>query len=150
MIWLIIIDFLKLFHFHIKQFNALLSLFLTADHYSWGVFFPAKGLNVPYFEWHLVHVQLRHICQPQTWSHQDSKALGIFLGLFHPYFSSSQSQYLAPSKGCADLVFFWLLLWQNPQLFLPYIWLILFPCIQVFSQKRHVTGQQWLLTDLLF
>ena len=31
------------------------------------------------------------------------------------------SQYLAPSKGCADLVFFWLLLWQNPQLFLPYV-----------------------------
>ena len=31
------------------------------------------------------------------------------------------SQYLVPSKGCADFVFFWLLLWQNPQLFLPYI-----------------------------
>ena len=24
-----------------------------------------------------MHVQLRHICQPQTWSHQDSQALGI-------------------------------------------------------------------------
>ena len=26
------------------------------------------------------------------------------------------TRYFAPSKGCADLVFFWLLLWQNPQL----------------------------------
>ena len=68
------------------------------------------------------------------------------------------SQYLAPSKGCADLVFLWLLLWQNPQLFLSYIWLMFSICcfllIRVFSQKKtSVTGQQlalWLLTDLLF
>ena len=69
------------------------------------------------------------------------------------------SQYLAPLKGCADLVFFWLLLWQNPQLLffaihLTNVFNILFPCIQVFSQKKtSVTGKQlglWLLTDLLF
>ena len=36
-----------------------------------------QTLNVPYFEWHWMHVQLRHICQPQTWSHQDSQALCI-------------------------------------------------------------------------
>ena len=35
------------------------------------------NLNVPYFEWQWMHVQLRHICQPQTWSHQDSQALCI-------------------------------------------------------------------------
>ena len=35
------------------------------------------NLNIPYFEWHWMHVQLRHICQPQTWSHQDSQALCI-------------------------------------------------------------------------
>ena len=28
-------------------------------------------------ECHWKHVQLRHICQPQTWSHQDSQALCI-------------------------------------------------------------------------
>ena len=68
------------------------------------------------------------------------------------------SQYVAPSKGCADLVFLWLLLWQNPQLFLSYIWLMFSTCcflvIRVFSQKKtSITGQQlalWLLTDLLF
>ena len=68
------------------------------------------------------------------------------------------TQYFAPSKGCADLVFFWLLLWQNPQLFLSYIWLMSSACcflmIRVFSRKKtSVTGQQlalWLLTDLLF
>ena len=68
------------------------------------------------------------------------------------------SQYRAPSTGCADLVFLSLLLWQNPQLFLSYIWLMFSTCcfllIRVFSQKKtSVTGQQlalWLLTDLLF
>ena len=64
------------------------------------------------------------------------------------------SQYLAPSKGCADLVFFRLLLWQNPQLFLPNVFNMLFPCIQVFSQeKTSVSGQQlalWLLMDWMF
>ena len=30
-----------------------------------------------------LNVQLRHICQSQTWSHQDSQALGILLGLLH-------------------------------------------------------------------
>ena len=44
MIWQIIIDFLKLLSdFDIyKKLNALLSLFLTAYHYSLGVFSPAK------------------------------------------------------------------------------------------------------------
>ena len=48
MIWQIIIDFLKLLSDkknikkYIKKLNALLSLFLTAYHYSLGVFFPAK------------------------------------------------------------------------------------------------------------
>ena len=47
MIWQIITDFLKLLSdFEIKKklkiINALLSLFLTACHYSLGVFFPAK------------------------------------------------------------------------------------------------------------
>ena len=35
------------------------------------------NLNVPYFERQWMHVQLTHICQPQTWSHQDSQALCI-------------------------------------------------------------------------
>ena len=35
------------------------------------------NLNIPYFEWHWMHVRLRHICQPQTWSYQDSQALCI-------------------------------------------------------------------------
>ena len=43
MIWQIIIDFLKLLTLILKKLNALLSLFLTAYHYSLGVFFPAKG-----------------------------------------------------------------------------------------------------------
>ena len=68
------------------------------------------------------------------------------------------SQYLAPSKGCADLVFLWLLLWQNPHMFLSYIRLMFSTCcflvIQVFfTKKTSVTGQQlalWLLMDLLF
>ena len=38
------------------------------------------NLNVPYFECHWMRVQLRHICQPQTWSHQDSQALCILDG----------------------------------------------------------------------
>ncbi len=46
MIWQIITDFLKLLSDKEKkkekQLNALLSLFLTAYHYSLGVFFPAK------------------------------------------------------------------------------------------------------------
>ena len=45
MIWQIITDFLKLlsdFDMYIYIINALLSLFLTAYHYSLGVFFPAK------------------------------------------------------------------------------------------------------------
>ena len=32
----------------------------------------------PQVLWVTLNVQLRHICQPQTWSHQDSQALGIF------------------------------------------------------------------------
>ncbi len=47
MIWQIFTDFLKLLsdtekNKKIKKINALLSLFLTAYHYSLGVFFPAK------------------------------------------------------------------------------------------------------------
>ena len=45
MIWQIITDFLKLLSDKEKnkqKINALLSLFLTAYHYSLGVFFPAK------------------------------------------------------------------------------------------------------------
>ena len=38
------------------------------------------------------------------------------------------SQYLAPSKGCTDLVLFGLFLWQNPQLFLSYIQLMFLTC----------------------
>ena len=71
-----------------KKLNALLSLFLTAYHYSLGFIFLSQryqsrchrrlpNLNVPYFECHWMHVQLRHICQPQTWSHHDSQALCI-------------------------------------------------------------------------
>ena len=59
------------------------------------------------------------------------------------------TQYFAPSKGCADLVFLWLLLWHNLQVFLSYIWLS-----SLFTHKKtSVSGQQlalWLLTDLLF
>ena len=53
------------------------------------------------------------------------------------------SQCLAPSKGCADLVFFWLFLWQNPQLFLSYIWLMFSTCcflvFESFNKKRHLS-----------
>ena len=42
MIWQIITDFLKLLSDKEKKLNALLSLLLTAYHYSLGVFFPAK------------------------------------------------------------------------------------------------------------
>ena len=65
----------------LKNYNiyALLSLFLTVYHIAWVFFSQPKipNLNVPYFECHWMHVQLRHICQPQTWSHQDSQALCI-------------------------------------------------------------------------
>ena len=61
MIWQIIIDFLK----------------LLSDRYQSRCHRRLPNLNIPYFEWHWMHVQLRHICQPQTWSHQDSQALCI-------------------------------------------------------------------------
>ena len=74
-------------------------------------------------------------------------------------FLSNQVSILPLQK---DVLFFpcflLLLLWQNPQLFLPYI-LLLFStcCFLVFEsfhkKKTSVTGQQlalWLLTDLLF
>ena len=61
MIWQIIIDFLK----------------LLSDRYQSRCHRRLQNLNVFYFEWHWMHVQLRHICQPQTWSHQDSQALCI-------------------------------------------------------------------------
>ena len=47
------------------------------------------------------------------------------------------SQHLAPSKGCADLVFFCLLLWQNPQLCLPYIWLMFSACCFLVFKSFH-------------
>ena len=84
----IITDILKLSNFDIykKYFkNALLSLFLTDYHcshrYQSQCHRRLPNLNVPYFEW--LNVQFRHICQPQTWSHQDSQALAILLGLLH-------------------------------------------------------------------
>ena len=50
MIWQIIINFPKLlFEFDIKK-NVLLSLFLTAYHYSLGVFFPATGTKASAIE----------------------------------------------------------------------------------------------------
>ena len=36
--------------------------------------------------WATLNVQLRHKCQPQTWSHQDSQALIILLGAAPPGF----------------------------------------------------------------
>ena len=67
--------------------NALLSLFLTAYHYSHRYQSQCHrklpNLNVPYFEWHWMSSLDIYICQPQTWSHQDSQALGILLGLPH-------------------------------------------------------------------
>ena len=60
MIWQIIIDFLKL-----------------SDRYQSRCHRKLPNLNIPYFGWHWMHVQLRHICQPQTWSHQDSQVLCI-------------------------------------------------------------------------
>ena len=70
----------------LKILNALLSLFLTAYHYSLVVFFPAKDTKAGAIEgWQTwmsltlsdTECQLRHTCQPQTWSHQDSQALCI-------------------------------------------------------------------------
>ena len=68
------------------------------------------------------------------------------------------SQYLAPSKGCADLVFFWVAsLAESSAVFaihLTNVFKMLFPCIQVFLQKKtSVSGQQlvlWLLMDWMF
>ena len=62
MIWQIITDFLK----------------LLSDRYQSRCHRRLPNLNVPYFEWHWMHVQFRHMCQLQTWSHQDSQALCIF------------------------------------------------------------------------
>ena len=66
-----------------KVLNALLSLFRTAYHSSVSVF-PQPQLptlvshKVDKLECPLLsvtlNIQLRHICQPQTWSHQDSQA----------------------------------------------------------------------------
>ena len=60
--------------------RGLFSLFLTAYQYSHRYQSQCHrrlpNLNVPYFEWHW-DTDLRHICQPQTWSHQDSQALCI-------------------------------------------------------------------------
>ena len=50
---------------------------LLSDRYQSWCHRRLPNLNVPYFERHWMHVQLRHICQPQTWSHQDSQALCI-------------------------------------------------------------------------
>ena len=72
-----------------KIVNALLSLFLTAYHYSHRYQSQChrrlQNLNVHYFEWHWM--SSLDICQPQTWSHQDSQALGILLGLLHLNFN---------------------------------------------------------------
>ena len=75
-IWLYLLLFL---------FNALLSLFLTADHYSFSVFFPATGTKAGAIKGCHTWMSLTfsdtecpvEICQPQTWSYQDSQALGI-------------------------------------------------------------------------
>ena len=69
MIWHFITDFLK----------------LLSDRYQSRCHRRLPILNIPYFEWHWMHVQLRHICQPQTRSHQDSQALCI-LGAAPPGF----------------------------------------------------------------
>ena len=82
----IIIDFLNLLsNFDNKKsvLNALLSLFLSAYHYSHRYQSQCHrrlpNLNVLYFEWHWMSSLDIYICQPQTWSHQDSQAL--LLGL---------------------------------------------------------------------
>ena len=89
MILQIITDFLKLLSdWYIYILNALLSLFLTAYHYSLGVFLPAKDTKAGAIEgcqtWMSLTLSdtecmssLVHICQPQTWSHQDSQSLCI-------------------------------------------------------------------------
>ena len=93
------------------------------------------------------------------------------------------SQYVAPSKGCADFfgflklllfIYFYFLgggggwgvgvgggvggwvasLAESSVVFaihLTNVFNMLFPCVQVFSQTRHLSlGNSWLLTDLLF
>ena len=69
--------------------NTLLSLFLTACHYSLGAFFPAKDTKASaiggcqtWMPFTLSVTEcmssLDSLCgQPQTWSHQDSQALCI-------------------------------------------------------------------------
>ena len=65
------------------------------------------------------------------------------------------SQHLAPSKGCADLVFFLVAFLAKSSvafaIHLTNVFNMLFPCIQIFSQKRHLSwATLWLLMDLLF
>ena len=81
---------------YIKKLNALLSLFLTAYHYSLGVFFPAKDTKAGAIEgcqtWMSLTLSVTecmssldmYIYKPQTSSHQDSQAL-CFLDSYLPF-----------------------------------------------------------------
>ena len=67
--WLSTLSMIWLTSFAITDFLKLLS-----GKYQSLCHRRLPNLNVPYFERHWIHVQLRHICQPQTWSHEDSQA----------------------------------------------------------------------------